>query len=134
MSEQAPQNAPNAPAKRSIGSIFGWVLTVLLTLFMLFSCYGKFFDFPDKDKMFEHIGWSQQIMVYIGVLEIVIALLFLVPRTAFLAAILITAYLGGAIATHVRSATTLSSPSSLACSTGLHWVCETREFSRWRRG
>ncbi len=69
---------------------------------MLFSCYGKFFDFPDKDKMFEHIGWSQQIMVYIGVLEIVIALLFLVPRTAFLAAILITAYLGGAIATHVR--------------------------------
>lgn len=38
----------------------------------------------------------------IGIVEVAIAALFLIPRTAFVAAILLAAYLGGAVATHVR--------------------------------
>ncbi len=88
--------------KRSKSKIGGWALTALLTAFMMFSCMGKFSDFEGKAKMFERIGWSESVMVEIGIVEIAIALLFLVPRTAFVAAILVTAYLGGAFATHVR--------------------------------
>jgi hypothetical protein len=80
----------------------GWILSVLLVAFLLFSSYGKFFDFPDKAKMFEKLGITDPIAVYVGVIEIAIALLFLIPRTAFVAAILLSAYLGGAVWTHVR--------------------------------
>ncbi len=87
---------------KSTSKIIGWVLSGLLTAFMLFSATGKFVDFPNKEEMFNKMGWTTGQMTYIGVLEVVIALLFLVPRTAFIAAILLTAYLGGAVATHVR--------------------------------
>ena len=52
--------------------------------------------------MFRQLGWSVDVMVRVGIVEVVIALLFLVPRTSFVAAILLTAYLGGATATHLR--------------------------------
>lgn len=83
--------------------IIGWVLSVLISAFLMFgSASGKFMDFPGKAEMFEKIGWSEETIKVIGVVEIVIAVLFLIPRTAFLGAILLTGYLGGAIATHVR--------------------------------
>lgn len=90
------------PAPRSTKKIIGWVLSGLLTAFMLFSASGKFADFPGKTEMFAKLGWSEAVMVNIGIVEVIIALLFLIPRTAFVAAILITAYLGGAVAAHVR--------------------------------
>lgn len=87
----------------STSRIVGWVLSVLLVAFMLYSAVGKLFiDFPDKEAMFAKMGWTIELMRPIGYLEIVIALLFLIPQTAFLSAILLTAYLGGAIVTHVR--------------------------------
>ena len=54
--------------------------------------------------MFGKLGWTEDVMFTIGVVEVVIAVLFLTPRTAFVAAILLSAYLGGAVATHVRVA------------------------------
>jgi hypothetical protein len=89
--------------KRSKANIAGWVLSILLVAFLcLASAIGKFIDFPDKDEMFAKLGWATDVMFNIGIIEVAIALLFLVPRTAFVAAILLTAYLGGATATHVR--------------------------------
>lgn len=89
-------------AKLSIPKIIGWILSALLTAFMLFSATGKFVDFPGKAEMFAQMGWTVSTLFNIGILEVAIALLFLVPRASFVAAILITAYLGGAVATHVR--------------------------------
>jgi uncharacterized membrane protein YphA (DoxX/SURF4 family) len=89
-------------AVRSPSKIVGWVLSVLLTAFLLFSSIGKFTDFEGKAEMFDHLGWSQSVMVKIGIVEVIVAILLLVPRAAFVATILLTAYLGGAIATHVR--------------------------------
>lgn len=89
--------------KRSKAKIAGWILSVLVFAFLaILSAYGKFFDFPNKEEMFAKLGWSPSIMVYVGIVEVTIAVLFLVPRTAFIAAILISAYLGGATAAHVR--------------------------------
>ncbi len=63
---------------------------------------GKFTQWEGKAEMFAKMGWTQDVMFTIGIVEVAIAVLFLIPRTSFVAAILLTAYLGGATATHVR--------------------------------
>ena len=89
--------------KQSKSKIAGWALSILLAVFLGFlSAYGKFFDFPNKEEMFAKMGWATGVMVYVGIFEVLIAILFLIPRTAFIAAILLSAYLGGATAAHIR--------------------------------
>jgi uncharacterized membrane protein YphA (DoxX/SURF4 family) len=81
----------------------GWILTVLLGLFLMgASGVPKFMDFPQKEEMLGKMGIDPKLMPVLGVIEIGAALLFLIPRTSFLGAILLTGYLGGAIFTHVR--------------------------------
>jgi hypothetical protein len=83
--------------------IAGWILSVLIALFLIgASAMGKFTQWEGKAEMFAKMGWSEDVMVKIGIVEVVIALLFLIPRSSFVAAILLAAYLGGAVATHVR--------------------------------
>lgn len=84
-------------------SKIGWGLSILLAAFLIVvSASGKFVEWEGKEEMFEGMGFTTELMMQIGVLEVIIALLFLVPRTAFLAAILLTGYLGGATVTHLR--------------------------------
>jgi uncharacterized membrane protein YphA (DoxX/SURF4 family) len=81
----------------------GWVMSVLVSAFLIFaSGIGKFIDFEGKAAMLDQLGYTTELLTKIGILEIALAVLFLVPRAAFLAALLLTAYLGGATATHVR--------------------------------
>jgi DoxX-like protein len=83
--------------------IAGWVLSVLVSAFLLLaSAPGKFVEWKGKAEMFEHFGYSTDVMTKIGVVEVILAVLFLIPRTAFIGAVLLTGYLGGATATHVR--------------------------------
>lgn len=85
--------------------ITGWILSILISAFLIFaSASGKFFDWEGKQEMLQHLGFTEELLTQIGVLEVVIALLFLIPRTGFLGAILLTGYLGGATVTHVRVA------------------------------
>ena len=63
---------------------------------------GKFTQWEGKAEMFAKMGWTEDVMFKIGIVEATIAILFLIPRTAFVGAILLAAYLGGAAATHVR--------------------------------
>jgi hypothetical protein len=84
-------------------NISGWVLSILISLFLIFaSAFGKFTQWEGKAEMFAKMGWNEDVMFKIGVVEVAIAVLFLIPRTAFVAAILLAGYLGGATATHVR--------------------------------
>ncbi len=83
--------------------ITGWVLSVLITLFLMgASATGKLTQWEGKAEMFTKMGWTEDVMFKIGIVEVAIAVLFLIPRTSFVAAILLAAYLGGATATHVR--------------------------------
>lgn len=83
--------------------IVGWVLSGLLAVMLIgLSASGKFTEWEGKQAMFEKLGYSPDTMYKIGVVEVVVTVLFLIPRTAFLGAILLTGYLGGATATHVR--------------------------------
>ena len=57
---------------------------------------------PDAEKGFNHLGVSMDLAFPLGVLELTCVVIYLVPRTAVLGAMLLTAYLGGAVATHAR--------------------------------
>jgi hypothetical protein len=84
-------------------SIVGWVLTALVGLFLIgASGIPKFIDFPGKNEMMDKLGIPLTLLPTIGVIEIAVTLLYLIPRTSFLGAILLTGYLGGAILTHLR--------------------------------
>lgn len=89
--------------KTSKSNIAGWVLSGLLAVLLIVgSASGKFTEWEGKAEMFAKLGWTTEVMVKIGVVEVTSAILLLIPRTSFLGAILLTGYLGGATATHVR--------------------------------
>lgn len=83
--------------------ITGWALTGLVGLFMIgASGAPKFFDFPGKNEMMDKLGIPLPLLPTIAVLEIAVTVIYLIPRTAFPGAILMTGYLGGAVFTHLR--------------------------------
>ena len=86
--------------------IIGWVLTVLVGLFLIgVSGVPKFLDIskiPDMADMMAKLQIPLNLLTTLGVIEISVAVLYLIPRTAFLGAILTTGYLGGAVWTHLR--------------------------------
>jgi uncharacterized membrane protein YphA (DoxX/SURF4 family) len=70
---------------------------------MLFmSAAMKFSQNKQVLEGFDHLGWPARLAIPLGIVEITCTILYLIPRTAALGAILLTGYLGGAIATHVR--------------------------------
>jgi len=87
---------------KSKTKITGWVLSGLIVAFLIFSASGKFMDWEGKEEMFTKMGWGVDVMVTIGVVEVLVGIVFLIPRISVIGAILVTAYLGGATATHVR--------------------------------
>jgi uncharacterized membrane protein YphA (DoxX/SURF4 family) len=84
-------------------TIIGWVLSGLLaTVLIGLSARSKFTEWEGKAEEFAKGGFTPELMFKIGIVEVLCTILFLIPRTAFLGAILLTGYLGGAVCTHVR--------------------------------
>jgi hypothetical protein len=81
----------------------GWILSVLPSLLFLFSAVLKLRGGPEMDKGFAHLRLPVSMMVPLGILEISCAVIYLIPKTSVLGAILLTGYLGGAICTCWRS-------------------------------
>jgi uncharacterized membrane protein YphA (DoxX/SURF4 family) len=82
----------------------GRVISALPVLMLLMSGAMKFNLPEDAVTQMKQIGWEPKMMPALGIIEIGSALLYVIPQTAVLGAILLTGYLGGAIATHVRVA------------------------------
>jgi uncharacterized membrane protein YphA (DoxX/SURF4 family) len=80
----------------------GWVLTVLPSLMLIMSGSMKLLKSDEFLKSFEHLGYPGHLALILGVVELSCTLIYLIPRTAVLGAILLTGYLGGAVATHAR--------------------------------
>jgi uncharacterized membrane protein YphA (DoxX/SURF4 family) len=81
--------------------IAGWVLTVLLTALFVASATMKLMKTAQVVEMFEKWGLGNEVLL-IGVGELTSALLFLIPRTHSLGVLLLSAYMGGAIVTHMQ--------------------------------
>jgi hypothetical protein len=80
----------------------GRIVSALPALLLLFSGTMKLFKVPAVIEGMAHYGYPEHRIVLIGMLEVGCTIVYLVPRTAVLGAILMTAYLGGATATNVR--------------------------------
>lgn len=81
----------------------GRALTALATLFLLFDGAMKLVKPAFVVKATTELGFSETVIVPLGIVLLVGTALYLVPPTAVLGAILLTGYLGGAVATHVHA-------------------------------
>ncbi len=82
----------------------GRVISALVGLFLLADGVAKVFKPQEVVEKTVELGYPESSIVGMGVALIASAVLYLFPRTAILGAILLTGYLGGAVATHVRVA------------------------------
>lgn len=99
MSSAAPtQVAPTSKAASWIGRI----LSILIVLFMLFDGVSKVMKPASVVQGFTQAGWPASLVVAVGVIALVCAVLYAIPRTAVVGAILLTGYLGGATASNLR--------------------------------
>lgn len=90
------------PTPKKLPLITGWILTAIPAVMLLLSAGMKVANPPMMADGFAHLGWPGTLTMTLAVLEIACTVLYLIPQTAVLGAILVTGYLGGAIATHVR--------------------------------
>ena len=93
--------AANSPSKSQ--RITGWVMSGFVILFLLFDSVIKFAMPPEVTQTtVNELGFKPHHIGVIGVIGLIAVILYAIPRTAVLGAILITAQMGGAIAIHLR--------------------------------
>jgi hypothetical protein len=80
----------------------GRIISGLVVLMLIFSGALKLVKPAMLVEEFARLGYPENLALQIGILEIFCAIVYAIPRTAVLGAILVTGYLGGATATHVR--------------------------------
>jgi uncharacterized membrane protein YphA (DoxX/SURF4 family) len=107
--------------------IAGWVLSVLLFLALTLSAAMKFARPQGAAEGFEKLGWPVHLATPLGIVELACAVLFLIPRTSGLGAVLLTGYFGGAIATHARVHDPIFVPAILGV---LTWIALLLRDSR----
>lgn len=83
-----------------VSRIIGWVLSVLLAALLMFSASMKL-NMPAEMLVDWEKNYPASAAPIIGVVELACAVLFLIPQTSVLGGLLVVAYLGGAVATHV---------------------------------
>ena len=80
----------------------GRALSGIAALFLGFDAVFKLTSAEAAASASAQLGWSASAILQLGVIELVCLVIYLVPRTAIVGAVLWTGYLGGAVATHLR--------------------------------
>lgn len=80
----------------------GRVISALPVIMLFFGAIMSFMKPPMVLQTMAHLGYPEKLVIPLGILEIVCALIYAIPRTSVFGAVLLTAYFGGATATHVR--------------------------------
>jgi hypothetical protein len=80
----------------------GRIMSTLAVLFLLFDSIVKILGLPVAVDATTELGYRVGIVGGIGILELICLLIYVVPRTATLGAVLLTGYLGGAVASQLR--------------------------------
>jgi DoxX-like family len=93
----------SATAPVSNGRLWaGRVASTLAGLFLLMDGVMKLIKPEPVVKATVELGYPESVILGLGIVLLVCVILYLIPRTSVLGAILLTGYLGGAVATHVR--------------------------------
>jgi hypothetical protein len=78
------------------------VITGLVSLLFLFSAAMKFMGGAEVKEGIAHLGLPESMIIPLGILEAACTVIYLIPATSVLGAILLAGYIGGAICTHWR--------------------------------
>ena len=90
--------------------IIYWVLTGLISLVFIGSALGKLTANQESLQMASNFGLDSATFTILGILELACVMLFIIPRTGILGTMLLAAYMGGAIATHVEHGESILAP------------------------
>jgi hypothetical protein len=109
----------------------GYILSGLVLAFMVMDISMKFMNLPIVEQTGLHLGWQPGTARYLGTILAVCTVLYAWPRTAVLGAVLLTGYLGGAVATHMRVGSPLFTHTLFAIYLGIFlwgglWLREPR--------
>jgi len=85
----------------------GRIVSALAVLFLIFDSVIKVLKLAPAVEATVQLGYPESLVIGIGVIELVCLAIYIIPRTSILGAILLTGYLGGAIATNLRAGTPL---------------------------
>ena len=91
-------NVPNTRTRHRAGAI----MSGLAVLFLLFDSLGKLMQVSQVIQASVQLGYPESAVPVIGIILLVCVVAYAVPRTSVLGAILLTGYLGGAVATQLR--------------------------------
>ena len=80
----------------------GRVISILASLMFAMSSFMKFKGGAEVTQGMAHLGLPESLMMPLAILEISCVVVYLIPATSVLGAILLTGYMGGAICTHLR--------------------------------
>ena len=110
----------NSSDSTSAGMLWtGRVMSGLVIAFLIFDVGIKLIGLPIVAETMAQLGWPASMGFTIGVIEAICLALYVVPQTAVLGAILWTAVLGGAVATHLRIGSPLVSHTLFGVYLGL---------------
>jgi hypothetical protein len=99
-----PANLLRAPSRRAVRTSIwiGRVLIALVVAFLMFDAVAKLLMLAPVIEGSRKVGYTVSVIRPLGLVLALSTLLHLLPRTQMIGALLLTAYLGGATATHVR--------------------------------
>ena len=102
----------------------GWIMTALLLLFLLpASVAPKFLNLSAAVDALVELDWPTQYLLLLGIIELACLILFVIPRTSLLGAVLMTGLLGGAMASHLRAGSPMFSHTLFSVYLGLFmWI------------
>jgi len=99
---ETTQSSQPATTNSKASFITGTVISVLCILFLLFDAIGKIILQKNVISASAKLGWPETTLQGMGITLLISTILYIIPKTKILGAILLTAYLGGATATMVR--------------------------------
>ncbi|QQL49656.1 DoxX family protein [Mucilaginibacter ginkgonis] len=105
--------------------ITGWVLTAIISFMLTASASDKIIGSEHALVMTKSFGISAETYRILGLIEISSVILFAIPRTGILGTLLLSSYLGGAIATHLQHQQNILFPMAIEA---VIWIAAVIRF------
>lgn len=106
-------------------NMIGWILTGIIVLMMAASATDKILGSEHALEMTKSFGITPGTYMILGMIELLSVILFAIPRTGILGTLLLTSYLGGAIATHLQHQQNIGFPMAIEM---VIWITATIRF------
>ena len=129
MTTNLARTTTSAPSRGAVRA--GWIISLLVIAFMLFDSIIHLLNLDVVKTSSADLGLPVDMAPKIGIIALIIIVLYAIPRTAPLGAVLLTGYLGGAVITNWRTDQPLVSTVLFAVYVGIFawlgvWLRDSR--------